>query len=47
MKRLRSSIDANNVQNFLTEFISEQFPTSDLIPQWVKNALDYAGYYYS
>lgn len=46
MQRLRNSIDANEVQNFLTEFLNEQFSLSELIPQWIKNALDYAGYTY-
>jgi hypothetical protein len=28
----------------LSEFLLEQFGSEQNIPQWVKNALDYAGY---
>lgn len=44
MRRYRKSIDENGVQNFLTEFLREQFKTFENVPEWVRNALIYANY---
>ena len=44
MKRLRASIDRNEVEAFLREFLKEQFESLDKVPQWVKDATQYSGY---
>ncbi|KAH7731045.1 TGT-1 protein [Aphelenchoides avenae] len=44
MRRLRKSIDKNEVEAFLREFLTEQFESLDKVPQWVKDATEYAGY---
>ncbi|VDK87868.1 unnamed protein product [Litomosoides sigmodontis] len=43
MKRLRTAIDTNTVQEFLEEFLLEQFPDGN-IPQWVREAVAYMRY---
>lgn len=44
MKRLRQAIDTDQVTPFLQEFVIEQFSTPEKVPQWVTDALKYAGY---
>lgn len=44
MKRLRESIDKNEVEKFLHAFLTEQFESLEKVPQWVKDATTYAGY---
>lgn len=44
MQRLRSAIDVDDIQRFLTEFLREQFGGSQAVPEWVRNAMSYAGY---
>lgn len=43
MRRIRKAIDANEVQEFLKEFLLEQF-LDGLIPQWVREAVAHLGY---
>lgn len=49
MRRLREAIDRDQVQHFLWRFLDEQFGKGDEqrrleVPQWVRNALEFAGY---
>ncbi|MCP9265497.1 putative queuine tRNA-ribosyltransferase [Dirofilaria immitis] len=43
MERLRTAIDTNTVQEFLKEFLMEQFPDGE-IPEWVHEAISYMHY---
>jgi len=43
MERMRHSIDADRVEQFLNEFLTEHYPNGD-IPQWVRDAADHMGY---
>ncbi|TKR78053.1 hypothetical protein L596_018922 [Steinernema carpocapsae] len=43
MNRVRDAIDADRVEQFLNEFLEEQFPKRD-VPQWVRDASEYMGY---
>lgn len=43
MERLRTAIDTETVQEFLNEFLLEQFPDGN-IPQWVRDAVAYMRY---
>jgi hypothetical protein len=44
MKRIQTAADENRVQDFVDEFLIEQFKTKDKIPAWVKEAIEYAGW---
>jgi hypothetical protein len=44
MGRVRKASDEGNLIDFLREFLIEQFGEIEKAPQWVKDALDYAGY---
>ncbi|VDN17339.1 unnamed protein product [Gongylonema pulchrum] len=43
MRRVRTAIQAKQVQHFLSEFLLEQFPDGT-VPQWVCDALTHMGY---
>ncbi|VDN02562.1 unnamed protein product [Thelazia callipaeda] len=43
MERLRSAIDSDMVEEFLKEFLSEQFPNAN-IPHWVREAVAHMNY---
>lgn len=43
MERLRTAIDTDTVQEFLKEFLLEQFSDGN-IPQWVREAVAYMRY---
>jgi hypothetical protein len=44
MKRIQTASDEGRVQEFLDEFLIEQFKTKDQVPDWVKDAMEYAGW---
>ncbi|CAD5220700.1 unnamed protein product [Bursaphelenchus okinawaensis] len=44
MRRLRKACDDDKVQEFLDEFIVEQFKSASEAPNWVKEACEYAGF---
>jgi hypothetical protein len=44
MKRIQTASDEGKIQEFLDEFLAEQFKTKDKIPDWVRNAVEYAGW---
>lgn len=44
MKRLRKSIKEKRLSEFLIEFLQEQYKEVENVPQWVKDALNHAGY---
>ena len=44
MKRLRQSIDNDQVEEFLKEFLMGIFGAVDEIPEWVIEAINYIGY---
>uniref|UniRef100_A0A1I7WMJ0 TGT domain-containing protein n=1 Tax=Heterorhabditis bacteriophora TaxID=37862 RepID=A0A1I7WMJ0_HETBA len=43
MQSVRDAIDADRVEQFLQEFLSQIYPEGN-IPQWVKDAAEYMGY---
>lgn len=43
MGRLRTAIDTDTVQEFLKEFLLEQFPDGN-IPQWIREAIVHMRY---
>ncbi|VDK41703.1 unnamed protein product [Anisakis simplex] len=43
MKRIREAISNDRVQEFLNEFLHEQYPDGD-IPEWIRNAAAYMNY---
>jgi len=43
MKRLQQASDDDKVQEFLDEFLLEQFGSKDKFPKWVTDAIEFAG----
>lgn len=43
MREVREAIKNNSVEQFLKEFLAEQFVNEE-IPQWVRDAVHYMGY---
>jgi queuine/archaeosine tRNA-ribosyltransferase len=44
MRLLRESINNKRFNEFLAEFMCEQYKKVENVPQWVKDALNYSGY---
>ncbi|KAI6175691.1 Queuine tRNA-ribosyltransferase domain containing protein [Aphelenchoides bicaudatus] len=44
MKRIQTASDEGKVQEFLDEFLIEQFKSKEKVPDWVKDAVEYAGW---
>ncbi|KAI1716600.1 queuine tRNA-ribosyltransferase domain-containing protein [Ditylenchus destructor] len=44
MRRLRMAIDEQKVEEFLHEFLKEQYGNPEKFPEWVKNVVKFLGY---
>ena len=44
MRRLRKAINKKKLNEFLAEFLCEQYEKVERVPQWVKDALNHAGH---
>ncbi|KAI1714474.1 queuine tRNA-ribosyltransferase domain-containing protein [Ditylenchus destructor] len=44
MRRLRTAVDEQKVEEFLHEFLREQYGNPEKFPAWVKNVVEFLGY---
>ena len=44
MRRLRRAIQQEQLNEFLSGFLKEQFGDAQKVPNWVREAIQYAGY---
>jgi len=44
MRRLRKAINEKRLNEFLSEFLREQYKEMGNVPQWVRDALNHAGH---